>query len=88
MPAVLSRYSRLLIDLNRGADDPTLIMKLSDGAVVPGNAEIDEAGRRARIGKFHAPYHRAIDGVVDAALARWHLMGPRQAARRADAGGA
>jgi len=25
-PAVLSRYSRLLIDPNRGLDDPTLIM--------------------------------------------------------------
>src|SRR5262249_52697933 len=35
VPAVTTRYSRLLIDPNRGADDPTLIMRLSDGAVVP-----------------------------------------------------
>src|SRR2546423_1501122 len=27
-PAVLARWSRLLIDLNRGEDDPTLVMKL------------------------------------------------------------
>jgi predicted N-formylglutamate amidohydrolase len=33
-PAVLARWSRLLIDLNRGADDPTLVMKLSDGSVI------------------------------------------------------
>ncbi len=33
-PAVL-RFSRLLIDPNRGEDDPTLIMKISDGAIVP-----------------------------------------------------
>lgn len=68
-PAVLSRYSRLLIDPNRGLDDPTLIMKLSDGAVVPGNADIDEAERRTRIENIHAPYHRAIDEAIDQALA-------------------
>ncbi len=68
-PAVLSRYSRLLIDPNRGPDDPTLIMKLSDGALVPGNADVDEAERRTRIEKFHAPYHRTIDEAIDSALA-------------------
>src|ERR1700744_4953468 len=36
-PAILGRWSRLLIDLNRGADDPTLVMKLSDGSIIPGN---------------------------------------------------
>ena len=36
-PAILSRFSRLLIDPNRGLDDPTLIMQISDGLVVPGN---------------------------------------------------
>jgi len=39
-PAVLARYSRLLIDLNRGPDDPTLVMKLSDGRIVPGNRNV------------------------------------------------
>jgi len=29
-PAVLSRFSRLVIDPNRGEDDPTLVMKLSE----------------------------------------------------------
>lgn len=68
-PALLSCYSRLLIDPNRGPDDPTLIMKLSDGAVVPGNANIDDAERRCRIDNFHAPYHGAIRHMIDAALA-------------------
>ncbi|HLF21779.1 MAG TPA: N-formylglutamate amidohydrolase [Aestuariivirga sp.] len=44
-------------------------MKLSDGAVVPGNADIDAAGRCYRVENFHAPYHRAISNAVDAALA-------------------
>ena len=47
-PAVMTRYSRLLIDPNRGADDPTLIMRLSDGAVVPGNRRPDNAEREKR----------------------------------------
>lgn len=62
--AVLSRFSRLLIDPNRGMDDPTLIMRLSDGAVVPGNRGVDEAERQRRIQRFHAPYHGAIAAAV------------------------
>ena len=58
--AVLSRFSRLLIDPNRGMDDPTLIMRLSDGAMVPGNRTVDEAERALRIARFHRPYHQAI----------------------------
>ena len=68
-PAVLSTFSRLLIDANRGEDDPTLIMRLSDGAVVPGNATIDAAERARRIRHFHAPYHAAIAAAIDRALA-------------------
>jgi predicted N-formylglutamate amidohydrolase len=67
-PALFARYSRLLIDPNRGADDPTLIMQISDGAVVPGNATIDEAERSARIVRYYAPYHAAISEAIDAAL--------------------
>jgi predicted N-formylglutamate amidohydrolase len=65
-PAVLSRFSRLLIDPNRGLDDPTLIMRISDGAAVPGNREVDEAERQRRIQHFHAPYHRAVADTVRA----------------------
>ncbi|MEJ0027051.1 MAG: DUF1244 domain-containing protein [Rhizomicrobium sp.] len=65
-PAVLARWSRLLVDLNRGEDDPTLVMKLSDGSLIPGNARIDEAETARRIAAFHAPYHAAIAGQIDA----------------------
>lgn len=67
-PAVLSTFSRLLIDPNRGEDDPTLIMRLSDGAVVPGNTNTDAAERARRIASFHAPYHAAIDEAIRSAL--------------------
>lgn len=67
-PAILTRFSRLIIDPNRGRDDPTLVMRLSDGAVVPGNARIDEAGKDERIRRFYAPFDDAIDAAVAAAM--------------------
>lgn len=68
-PAVMSRFSRLLIDPNRGADDPTLVMRISDGAVVPGNARLDAAGRAERIARFWRPYDEAVGRVIERSLA-------------------
>jgi predicted N-formylglutamate amidohydrolase len=63
-PAVLARWSRLLIDLNRGEDDPTLVMKLSDGSIVPGNRSADATEVASRIARFHAPYHARIASEI------------------------
>jgi predicted N-formylglutamate amidohydrolase len=63
-PAILARWSRLLIDLNRGADDPTLVMKLSDGSIIPGNRNADAAEIAKRLKEFHAPYHAAIETEI------------------------
>ncbi len=67
-PALMTRFTRLLIDPNRGEDDPTLLMRLSDGAIVPGNARADEAERARRIASFHRPYHEAIEAELDAMM--------------------
>jgi len=56
----LGGASRLLIDLNRGADDPTLVMKLSDGSIIPGNRKAGAEEVARRLARFHAPYHAAI----------------------------
>jgi len=69
VPALLTRYSRLLIDPNRGADDPTLVMRLSDGAVIPGNRRLDDAERERRTRLYYTPYHAGIAAVVDQCLA-------------------
>lgn len=68
-PAILSTFSRLLIDPNRGPDDPTLVMRISDGALVPGNARIgaDEIERRRRL--YWAPYRAAVEATVEAMMA-------------------
>jgi predicted N-formylglutamate amidohydrolase len=68
-PAVMSRFSRLLIDPNRGIDDPTLIMQLSDGLVIPANAHLDAEEREARIDRFYRPYHGAVDRAIEAGIA-------------------
>lgn len=67
---VMSRFSRLLIDPNRGQDDPTLIMRLSDGAVVPGNGNHDAAERAHRLEHFYHPYDQAILDTVAAVTQR------------------
>ncbi len=69
VPAAMTRYSRLLIDPNRGRDDPTLIMRLSDGAVIPGNRKLDAAERDKRARLYYEPYHRAISAMIDQCLA-------------------
>lgn len=61
-PVVASNFSRLVIDPNRGEDDPTLLMKLYDGSVIPANRHADAAERERRLALCYRPY--------DAALAR------------------
>jgi predicted N-formylglutamate amidohydrolase len=72
-PAILARFSRLLIDLNRGADDPTLVMKLSDGAIIPANRDVDAfqnaAEFKRRLTDFYEPYHAAVAGAIARAQA-------------------
>ena len=68
-PALLANFSRLLIDSNRGPDDPTLVMRLSDGAIVPGNARVDEAEIARRKADWWQPYQGAISSEIDAMIA-------------------
>jgi predicted N-formylglutamate amidohydrolase len=67
---ISSRFSRLLIDPNRGEDDPTLVMRISDGAIVPGNATLSQAERERRVAAFYKPYHDAIAAETGAMEAR------------------
>lgn len=67
-PAIMSTFSRLLIDPNRGYDDPTLIMQLSDGAIIPGNANLDKLEKQHRITTYYAPYHKAIEQSINEAI--------------------
>ncbi|SEA54634.1 N-formylglutamate amidohydrolase [Rubrimonas cliftonensis] len=67
-PAVLSRFSRLVIDPNRGEDDPTLVMKLYDGTIIAGNRHADAAEVSRRLEHYHRPYHAAVAAALDRAV--------------------
>jgi len=53
-PVIWSDFSRLVIDPNRGADDPTLVMKLYDGTLIPANRDANTA---ERMELCYTPYH-------------------------------
>jgi len=59
-PVICSNFSRLVIDPNRGLNDPTLIMQLYDGTVIPGNRHLDADERQHRIDHLYRPYHDAL----------------------------
>jgi predicted N-formylglutamate amidohydrolase len=63
-PAVIAGFSRLLIDPNRGEDDPTLIRQLYDGTVVPANYPMAEEERERRLDRFYRPYHDAVGAMI------------------------
>lgn len=72
-PAVLSGYSRLVIDCNRQPGDPASVPAISDGTPIPANQGLTEADEVARVETFFWPYHHAI---TDALAHLWRLGKP------------
>lgn len=64
--AILSGYSRLVIDCNRRLDDPTSIPQESDGTPVAGNRGLTPDGRAARAEACFWPYQQAIENWIAA----------------------
>lgn len=70
-PLIYANYSRLVVDLNRYPDDPTLAPPVSDGIVVPGNQGLDNAELLRRVEELHTPYHDAVSSTL-AAIRKRH----------------
>jgi len=68
LPVHAGAFSRMFVDLNRGADHPGVIPQVSFGAIVPGNAALAPADRAARIAGFHAPYWDEVRRDVTARI--------------------
>jgi predicted N-formylglutamate amidohydrolase len=64
VPAICSRYSRLLIDCNRDLNDHDLIVHESDHTAIVGNREVSPKEQQKRIDRFYRPYHEAIDRLL------------------------
>ena len=69
-PAVGGRYSRLVIDLNRRLDDPTLIRTKVEGTALGWNRDLDIAELERRFVEYHAPYHLQVDRLILRRLTR------------------
>jgi predicted N-formylglutamate amidohydrolase len=64
-PAVLQRYSRLVVDCNRPAGVDSAFPEVSEATVVPGNMGLGEAAKAARMAAIFEPYHAAIARVLE-----------------------
>lgn len=64
-PVICSDFSRLVIDPNRGEDDPTLLMKLYDGTIIPANRMAGSVEREERLSKLYRPYHEAYAKLAE-----------------------
>lgn len=64
-PGIETYFSRLVIDPNRGENDPTLVMKLYDGTIIPGNRYADAEEVERRLNAYHRPYHVAYEALAE-----------------------
>ncbi len=62
--AIGGRWSRLLIDLNRRVDDPTLVRREAESVTLPWNAGVTPREVERRLLTYHAPYHQELDRLI------------------------
>ena len=68
--AVGGRWSRLLVDLNRRVDEPTLIRRSAGGVGLPWNEGLRPEEIERRILDYHSPYHVEVDRLLLRRLVR------------------
>jgi predicted N-formylglutamate amidohydrolase len=80
-PLIATNFSRLVIDPNRGEDDPTLVMKLYDGTVIPANRHVSDDDFARRLNRLYRPYHTALAELAaqrsDTAILSIHSFTPQ-----------
>jgi len=59
--AVLSRFSRLLVDPNRAEHHPDLLRNVAEGKPVALNQHVTAEERERRIRTYYRPFHEAVD---------------------------
>ena len=61
---IVGEYSRLVIDLNRGKSDPTLIPEIVDKKLVTRNINLSNIDKRERVTKIYDEYHKRIKKII------------------------
>jgi predicted N-formylglutamate amidohydrolase len=69
-PLVLQLYSRLVYDCNRPPEAPDAIPVMSEQTPIPGNRDLTDAQREARIAALYRPFHAAVNRLIDERAAR------------------
>jgi predicted N-formylglutamate amidohydrolase len=64
--AVLQTYSRLVVDCNRDPSWPSAMPEISEYTPIPGNRDLTEAAKAARVAAIFTPYHDRIRALLDA----------------------
>ncbi len=80
-PLVASRISRLVYDCNRAPEHPSAILARSELHDVPGNANLSDGARDARVHDVYAPFSNVLAETIekvpsDAALVTVHSFTP------------
>jgi predicted N-formylglutamate amidohydrolase len=65
-PLIAQTYSRLVIDCNRPLHVAQSIPEISELTAIPGNLDLADAARRARVEAIFRPYHAAIEALLEA----------------------
>ncbi|MFU1479310.1 N-formylglutamate amidohydrolase [Roseovarius sp. C7] len=68
-PLVASTVSRLVYDCNRPPEALSAMPAQSEKIIVPGNRDLDEAGRAARVAQVYLPFRDAVNRLLDARAA-------------------
>lgn len=63
-PLVAARISRLVYDCNRPPDTNASIPSQSEVFEVPGNRELNDTARRARVDEVYEPFRQTLAGVI------------------------
>lgn len=66
----VGRWSRLVADLNRSEDHPRVVARKVLGRPIPGNASLDDEGRRLRLERYWQPYRKAVAAGIEKAMTR------------------
>jgi predicted N-formylglutamate amidohydrolase len=83
--AYLGNISRLVVDLNRNADEAAVVPAHSDGVHIAGN-QLDRAAHASRLQAYHHPYHQRLERVLaekrPALILSLHSFTPQLQSRR------
>jgi predicted N-formylglutamate amidohydrolase len=67
--AILQTYSRLVIDCNRDPSWPSAMPAISEVSEIPGNRDLTDSDRLARVTEIFRPYHDRTAALLDARAA-------------------